>query len=509
MADDTSSKAAPSAGRAPTVAIIGAGFAGLGLGWYLKQAGIDSFVIFEKGQDLGGVWRENTYPGAACDIPSHLYSFSFEPHYPWSCRYGKQGEILAYIRHVAAKYDLMRHVRFGQEVAEAQYDEARGRWVLRLGNGERFEAELLVSAVGQLHRPAYPDIPGMERFAGCAFHSARWNHRYDFSGKRVAVIGTGASAVQFVPEIAALAQRLYLFQRSPGWCIPKFDRRFNALERWLLDRVPAVYDLDRWRIFWLIEFLASSMVTRGILRWAADGVLKLLARVLMRIQVRDPALRRRLTPDFPIGCKRTLLSNDWLPALARPTTELVTETIGEVTASGVRTTDGRHYEVDAIVYGTGFAATQFLAPMELKGRRGQSLRELWRGSAEAYLGTGVAGFPNFFMMYGPNTNLGAGSIIYMLEVQARYIAQCADLLRRQALRSIEVRAETQEAYNRELRARNQRTTYESGCHSWYIGPDGRNTNNWVGYMTEYRRRLRQVRPEDYVFEPASAGVAAG
>ena len=490
------------------MAIIGAGFAGLGLGRYLKQAGIDSFVIFEKGQELGGVWRENTYPGAACDVPSHLYSFSFEPHYAWSFRYGKQAEILGYIRHVAAKYDLMRHVRFGQEVAEAVYDEARGLWALRLGSGERFEAEVLVSAVGQLHRPAYPDIPGMERFAGCAFHSARWNHRYDFSGKRVAVIGSGASAVQFVPEIAGLAQRLYLFQRSPGWCIPKFDRRFNALERWLLDRAPVVYDIDRRRIFWLIEFLASSMVTRGILRWMADGVLKLLARVLLRIQVRDPALRRKLTPDFPIGCKRTLLSNDWLPALARPTTEVVTEAIAEVTAGGVRTADGKLHEVDAIVYGTGFAASQFLAPMDLKGRQGQSLRALWRGGAEAYLGTGVAGFPNFFMMYGPNTNLGAGSIIYMLEAQARYITQCVELLRRQALRSIEVRAETQQAYNEELRGRNRSTTYESGCHSWYIGPDGRNTNNWVGYMSEYGRRLRQVRPEDYVLEPAPAGIAA-
>jgi cation diffusion facilitator CzcD-associated flavoprotein CzcO len=508
MADDTSSKAAPGGAHTPSVAIIGSGFAGLAMAWHLKRAGIDSFVIFEKGHDLGGVWRENTYPGAACDIPSHLYSFSFEPHYPWSCRYGKQSEILAYMRHVAAKYDLLRHVRFGQEVAGAEYNEARGLWTLRLGNGSVHQAEVLVSGVGQLHRPAYPDIPGMERFAGCAFHSARWNHRYDFFGKRVAVIGTGASAVQFVPEIAKQAQQLYLFQRSPGWCIPKFDRRFSTLERWLLERVPTVYDLDRWRIFWIVEFLASSMVTRGPLRWLADTVLRTLAKVLLRLQVRDPALRRKLTPDFPIGCKRTLLSNDWLPALARPNTEVVTGVISEVAAGGVRTADGRLYEVDAIVYGTGFAAGQFLAPMELKGRQGQSLRERWRSGADAYLGTGVAGFPNFFMLYGPNTNLGAGSIIYMLEVQARYITQCVQLLRQRALRSIEVRAETQQAFNQELQGRNKRTTYESGCHSWYIGPDGRNTNNWVGYMSEYRRRLQQVRLEDYLLEPAAAETPA-
>jgi cation diffusion facilitator CzcD-associated flavoprotein CzcO len=312
-----------------------------------------------------------------------------------------------------------------------------------------------------------------------------------------------------VPEIAKQVQQLYLFQRSPGWCIPKFDRRFSTLERWLLDRVPTVYDLDRWRIFWIIEFLASSMVTRGLRRWLADGVLRGMARLLLRLQVRQPALRRKLTPDFPIGCKRTLLSNDWLPALARPNTEVVTAAIGEVAAGGVRTADGRLYEVDAIVYGTGFSASQFLAPMELKGRHGQSLRARWRNGADAYLGTSVAGFPNFFMMYGPNTNLGAGSIIYMLEVQARYIAQCVQLLRERPLRSIEVRAETQQAYNRELQQRSDRnTTYESGCHSWYIGPDGRNTNNWVGYMSEYRRRLRQLRQEDYLLEPAATTVAA-
>ncbi|HZR37595.1 MAG TPA: NAD(P)/FAD-dependent oxidoreductase [Nevskia sp.] len=494
--------------RSPRIAIIGGGFAGLSVAYYLKRAGIESFTIYEKAASAGGVWRENTYPGAACDVPSHLYSFSFEPHYPWSRRYGGQAEILQYQRHVARKFDLERHFRFGKEVAGAEYDAARGLWKVAFASGETAEAEILVAAVGQLHRPAYPDIPGMQRFAGKAFHSARWDHGCDFHGKTVAVIGSGASAVQFVPELARQAGKLYLFQRSPGWCIPKFDRAFNGFERWLLRTFPLVYDLDRRRIFWVIEFLASSMIRRGLLSRLADAVLRLLAKGLMWAQVRDPELRRKLTPDFPVGCKRTLLSNDWLRALARPNVEVVTERISEITTDGVKTADGALRDADIIVYGTGFAASQFLAPMDLKGADGQSLRALWQNGAEAYLGVGVAGFPNFFMLYGPNTNLGAGSIIYMLEAQGRYIAGCAALLRSRGLKSLEVKAEAQRRYNEEVQQRNRGTTYESGCHSWYIGPDGRNTNNWVGYMTEYGRRLKEPVLEDYTLVPAGNPVAA-
>ncbi|MDR3417889.1 MAG: NAD(P)/FAD-dependent oxidoreductase [Nevskia sp.] len=484
------------------VAIIGGGFAGLGMGWHLKQAGIDSFLIFEKSSDIGGVWRENTYPGAACDVPSHLYSFSFEPHYPWSCRYGKQAEILEYQHHVARKYDLERHFRFGREVSGAQFDEQRGLWQVRFTGGATCEARVLVSAVGQLHRPAYPNIPGLQRFTGRAFHSARWDHGCSLRGKTVAVIGTGASAVQFVPEIARQAARLYVFQRSPGWCIPKFDRRFAPWEQWLLRRFPVLYDLDRRRIFWLIEFLASAMLGRSLAGSLADALLKLQARLLLRAQVPDPRLRRRLTPDYPIGCKRILLSNDWLRTLASDRVELVTEPIAEVTATGPRTTDGRLRQADVIVYGTGFAASQFLAPMELKGSDGRFLHDRWMEGADAYLGVAVSGFPNFFMLYGPNTNLGAGSIIYMLEAQARYIARCVELLRQRGLRSMEVRAEAQGLFAREMHRRSHSTSYEAGCHSWYTGPDGRNTNNWVGHMSEYGRRLRQPRLEDYALIPA-------
>lgn len=481
----------------PKIVIIGAGFAGLGMGYYLKKAGIESFTLFEKAREVGGVWRENTYPGAACDVPSHLYSFSFEPHYPWSCRYGHQHEILDYQRHVARKYDLLRHIQFGREVTGADFDETRGLWVIRFRNDQTHEANVLITAVGQLHRPQIPEIPGREAFHGKAFHSACWDHGYDFKNKTVAVIGTGASAVQFVPVIAQQVRQLHVFQRSPGWCAPKFDKPFAAWQRKLLDWFPFIHDLDRWRIFWFIEFLAAAMVDSSLFRRAAESVLKLGAKVLMWLQVKDPELRKKLTPDFPIGCKRTLLSNEWLPALARPNVEVVTDAVQEITTNGVITADGRHREVDAIVWGTGFAATQFLAPMELRGLQGQSLRDRWQKGAEAYLGVAVSGFPNLFMMYGPNTNLGAGSIIYMLERQHRYIVQCIRELHQRGLRYLDVRPEVLRAFNEELHQRNKNTAYESGCHSWYIAADGRNTNNWVGFMYEYGRRLHKPRLEHF------------
>jgi cation diffusion facilitator CzcD-associated flavoprotein CzcO len=487
----------------PRVAIIGSGFGGLGMGYYLKRFGIESFTIFEKSGELGGVWRENTYPGAGCDVPSHLYSFSFEPHYPWSSRYGQQPEILAYQRHVARKHDLLRHIRFGSEVTGADFDARRGLWVVRFRDGSTHEARVLVSAVGQLHRPQIPDIPGRERFLGRAFHSARWDHDYDFNGKTVAVIGTGASAVQFVPRIASQVQQLYVYQRSPGWCIPKFDKPFAGWQRRLLDRLPLLHDLDRWRIFWLFEFVASAMVDSRILKRAATLYLKGISRLQLWWQVKDPVLRRKLTPDFPVGCKRTLVSNDWLPALARANVEVVTEGIREITPSGVVSVEGRERKVDAIVWATGFAATEFLAPMELRGLDGQSLHERWQKGAKAYLGVTVSGFPNLFILYGPNTNCGVCSIIYMLERQARYAVKGICELRARGLSYLDVKPEVEAAFNDELSRRSRRTAYESGCRSWYIDAGGRNTNNWVGHTSEYGRLLRRFGPEDYRLVPLS------
>jgi cation diffusion facilitator CzcD-associated flavoprotein CzcO len=490
-----------SSGASGRVAIIGAGFGGLGLGYYLKQAGIEDFVILEKAGEIGGTWRENTYPGSGCDIPSHFYSYSFEPHYPWVYRYGKQSEILDYQRHCARKYDLQRHIRFNTEVVGAAFDEAGGLWTLTLASGETLQAGTVVSAVGQLHRPAYPKIPGLDRFKGKAFHSARWDHDYDLAGKTVAVIGTGASAVQFVPAIAPKVKKLQIFQRSPGWFIPKVEKAFSGFERWLLNAFPLLHDLDRLRIFLVCETLAAGYNGNKLV----EKLVTLLAKAQLRLQVRDPVLRRKLTPDFPVGCKRILLSNDWLRTMVQPQVEVVSDAIREITEDGVVTADGRLHRSDALIFGTGFAATDFLAPMQVSGIAGRDLRQEWKNGAEAYLGMSVSGFPNFYMLYGPNTNVGSGSIIFMLECQQRYIVQMLQAQRQQGWRYADLSAASMVEYSREMQTRSSQTTYSGNCQSWYKTADGRNTNNWVGSMREFRRRT--AKPDLAAYRLVSGPVA--
>lgn len=490
-----------------SIAIIGTGFGGLGQAYYLKQAGIDSFTIYEKGDDVGGTWRENTYPGAACDVPSHLYSFAFEPHYPWAYRYGKQTEILAYLKHVADKHDLRRHVRFGKELKAADFDESRGLWQLRFADGSTAEAQVLISSVGQLHKPSIPAIKGAEQFQGAAFHSARWWHDLDFTGKRVAVIGTGPSAVQFVPALQPTVARMDVYQRSPGWTVPKVDRKFNAFERALLEKIPLLHDLDRARIFWWFEFLGSALQRKATFNKPAAFIFRTAAKLLMKAQVKDPELRRKLTPDYPVGCKRVLLSNEWLPALASKNVELVTDGVREITPTGIVANDGTHREVDAIIYGTGFEATGFLAPMTITGRGGQTLNERWQGGAEAYMGMTVSGFPNLFIIYGPNTNLGAGSIIYMLEAQQKYVRQAVQALSSKSLSWLDVKPQRLGDYNLMLRRRSKEdSVYETGCHSWYITADGKNTVSWVGFMHEYAKQVATLKLDD--FEQRAAVAAA-
>jgi len=493
----------------PTVAIIGTGFGGLGMAYYLKKAGIQNFTIFEKGEDVGGTWRENTYPGAACDVPSHLYSFAFEPHYLWAYRYGKQSEILSYLRHVADKHAIRSHVQFGKEVTAADFDASRGLWCLSFADGSRFEANVLVSSVGQLHKPQIPKIPGAETFKGLAFHSARWRHDVDFTGKRVAVIGTGPSSVQFVPAIQPSVQHMDVYQRSPGWTVPKVDRKFNAFERALLKHVPLMHDLDRRRIFWWFEFLGAALQRNSVFNKPATFIFKTAASLLMKTQVKDPVMRKKLTPDYALGCKRVLLSNEWLPALTAKNVEVVTEGIREITPTGIIANDGTHREVDTIIYGTGFEATGFLAPMKVTGLQGQSLNERWQNGAEAFMGMTVSGFPNLFILYGPNTNLGAGSIIYMLEAQQKYVTQAVQTLAKQSLRYLDVKPDVISEYNAVLRRRSKEdSVYESGCHSWYITADGKNTVSWVGYMSEFGRQVRQLNLAHFNVVPASAPVTA-
>lgn len=475
------------------VAVIGAGFGGLGMGHYLRKAGFDDFVIFEKAEDVGGVWRENTYPGAGCDVPSHFYSYTFEPHYPWQYRYGKQYEILEYMRYVARQYDLYRHMRFGTEVVAAEFDASRAVWKIKSASGEKFEAETLISAVGQLHRPSIPNIPGRDSFKGVTFHSAEWDHDFDMNGKKVAVIGTGASAVQFVPEIAKQVAELHVFQRSPGWVGPKFEKAFAPWQRWLLDHIPLLHDLDRLRIFLICEGLALAYNGNAL----AEKFVTWLSKTQLKLQVKDPELRAKLTPTYSIGCKRLLLTTEWLRALVKPNVSVITECVSEITPTAVRTEDGELREVDVIVYGTGFAATEFLAPMQVKGLDGELLHERWAKGAHAYLGMAVNGFPNFFTLYGPNSNLGSGSIIYMLEHQQRYITRLLEHRRANSWDYAYVTAAAHDAYNAEIQRRSAGSTYSGDCQSWYKTEDGINTNNWIGSMREYAKRTREPVMADY------------
>jgi cation diffusion facilitator CzcD-associated flavoprotein CzcO/acetyl esterase/lipase len=477
----------------PTVAIVGAGFGGVGMGMTLKRAGIDSFTILEKGERIGGVWRDNTYPGAACDVPSHLYSYSFEPRPDWSRRYSPQPEILGYLEGCVERYRLEPHLRMGTEVAGASFDEEAGRWRVELTDGETLEADVVVSSCGQLSRPATRGIPGIDRFGGPIFHSARWDHDVELAGKRVAVIGTGASTIQIVPAIADRVGQLDLYQRSPPYVIPKKDRPYRSWERRLFRWAPLARRIERFRIWVTFEFFVSAFNQFKPL--GRLGV-RMFERLLEE-QVADPELRRALTPDHVLGCKRVLISQDYYETLTRENVELITGGVRELTADGVVAEDGTERKADVVVLSTGFATNDFLAPMEIRGEGGRDLNEAWRAGAEAYLGIAVAGFPNLFLMYGPNTNLGSGSIIYQLESQMSYILDAVRTLQRTGARALAVRPEAQRRFTEEMEERLRDSVWMTGCNNWYVDEHGRNTNNWPGFTLEYRRRTKRLDPDDY------------
>lgn len=479
------------------VAIVGAGFGGLGMAIQLRRGGRDSFVVLEKTGRIGGTWRDNTYPGSGCDVPSHLYSFSFHPG-AWPRRYSSQGEILGYLEELVERHALRPHLRFGAEVVSADFDEGSATWTLTLAGGEEIRARAVVSSVGQLNRPALPDIEGRDTFAGASWHSARWDHGCDLTGRRVAVIGTGASAIQLVPEIAGRAARVHVFQRTAPYVIRKPDRPYGRFERWLYRRVPLLQGADRLRIYLLGELLGHALVASPGLRRTLES----RWRAHMEREVADPELRELCTPDYAMGCKRILFSNDWYPALQRPTVELVTGGVAAITPSGVLTADGRERAVDAIVYATGFRTTDFLQPMRVRGLGGRDLLDAWRDGAEAYRGVVVSGFPNLFMLYGPNTNLGSNSIIFMLEAQIGYVLRALEALRAGGLAWLDVRADVQRGFNRWVADASRRTVWETGCRSWYTTAAGRNTNNWPSYTFRYRRLLRRFDLGDYERLPA-------
>lgn len=492
--------ASTASGGRGSVAIVGSGFSGIGLAIRLRRAGFTDITIFEKAEALGGVWRDNTYPGAACDAPSYLYSYSFAPNPDWSRRFAEQPEILAYLRRCADAYGITELIRFRTEITEAAFDAAAGAWTLRTAAGETHTADLLVAACGQLSRPAYPDIPGLGAFTGTVFHSARWAHDRDLTGRDVAVIGNGASAVQFVPVVARQARRLRIFQRTPNWVGTKPDRAYPGWRRALNRRMPAVQKASRLGIFVWFEWLLNPMLVAPRARHALSAHVRALCHLNLR-SVRDRSLRAGLLPSYELGCKRVLLSSDFYRALNLPGVEVVTDPITEVTADAVVTADGTAHPADTLILATGFRSHDFVAPMRVTGLDGRDLADEWRDGPSAYLGLTVPGFPNFFLMYGPNTNLGSGSIVHMLESQIAYIVQAARLVRR-GVRYLDVRREVVDAFDARVRRRLGTTVWNAGgCDSWYLrgaaAGGRRNTNNWPGFMLGYRRRTRRLVPAEY------------
>ncbi|MGO9321610.1 MAG: flavin-containing monooxygenase [Solirubrobacteraceae bacterium] len=485
------------------IAIVGSGFSGLGMAIRLKQEGMHDFVVLERAEELGGTWRENTYPGCACDVPSNLYSFSFAPNPDWSQTFSPQPEIWEYMRRVSREHGVDPHIRYGHEVTAARWDAQRELWRIETSAGD-LTADMLVAGAGPLSDPKLPDIDGIDSFEGTIFHSARWKHEHALDGERVAVIGTGASSIQLVPRIQPLVEKLHVFQRTPPWIVAHRNRPTSRWERSLFRAVPAAQRLVRGAVYWARElFVLPLMHPR-------EGSLpERMARRHLREQVPDPALRARLAPNYRIGCKRILISNDYYPALTRPNVEVVTDSIRAITPRGIVTADGAERELDTIILGTGFHVTDMPVAEWIHDGDGRTLAEVWQGSPQAYLGAAVAGFPNLFLLVGPNTGLGHNSIIFMIESQLHYLMECLRFMARGGLEVIEVRERVQRDYNEELQRRLQGTVWTSGgCVSWYLDEHGKNTTIWPGSTWPYHQRLRRFQPEDYELRPRAPAVSS-
>ncbi|MFE2041815.1 flavin-containing monooxygenase [Streptomyces sp. NPDC059477] len=488
------------------VAVIGSGFGGLGAAVRLRREGVTDFVVLERAGSVGGTWRDNRYPGCACDVPSHLYSFSFAPHPDWPRTFSGQEHIRAYLEQVADVFRLRPHLRFGAEVTRMTWDGEGMYWVVESGAGT-FTADVVVSATGALSDPRVPEIPGLDSFPGKVFHSARWDHGYDLRGKRVAVVGTGASAIQIVPAIQPEVSRLVLFQRTPPWVLPRTDRAISGVERWLHRRVPVTGQVRRGLLWGIRETQVQAFTKHpGELRFVER-----LAERHMGRAIKDPALRAKLTPGYRIGCKRILLSSDYYPALARPNVDVVASGLGEVRGSTVVAADGTRAEVDAIVFGTGFHVTDVPIAERVVGVGGRTLAQAWQGGMQALRGASAAGFPNWMTIVGPNTGLGNSSMILMIESQLNYLA---DFLRQLDLLggrvALDARVSAVDAWNRRVQERMRRTVWNTGgCTSWYLDAGGRNTTVWPGTTGEFRRVTRRVELSEYVVLRAAGGRVGG
>ncbi|TWP52590.1 NAD(P)/FAD-dependent oxidoreductase [Lentzea tibetensis] len=495
--------------RETKVLIVGSGFSGLGMAIELKRRGEHDFVVLEKADDLGGTWRDNSYPGCACDVPSHMYSFSFELNPRWSRTFAGQQEIWDYLREVAKKYGLRPHIRFGSKVSGAQWDDEAKRWHVTTEHGDTYTAHALVAGVGALHIPNIPSLPGIENFNGKTFHSAEWDHSYSLAGKKVAVVGTGASAIQFVPEIAPEVGSLKIFQRTPPWIMPKADREIRGWEHRMFRALPFTQRLYRNFVYWVRESSALGFAVNPKIMEFAQGI----ALKHMKTQVPDPALREVLKPDYTMGCKRVLISDDYYPALQRPNVSLLTSGISEVRESSIVDADGVEHDVDVIIYGTGFHVADSFDYLDIQGKGGVDLAKKWREQGiETYFGITVAGFPNLFFLLGPNTGLGHNSVVFMIESQIRYVSQCLELMNSLQAEEIDVRPDAQRRFNTELHRKLSKGVWtQGGCKSWYLDAQGINRTIWPGFTWRYWMRTKKVRTQDYSVSSRRAAVrsAAG
>jgi len=474
--------------RNPSIVIVGAGVSGIGSAIKLREAGFDNLRIVEKSRSFGGTWHDNSYPGASCDVPAHLYSLSFAPNADWSVQYAGQAEILNHFQRVAARHRLDEITSFGTEIVSAEWDHHRATWQLRTSRGEEIVANVVISGLGQLNRPNIPTIEGLDSFAGTTFHSARWNHSHDLTGARVAVIGTGASAIQFVPEIAKQVGHLDLYQRSPNWVLPRVNHSYSQTRKWAFRHVPGARRVHRAAIWARFEGLVGPVFNSGSI---ANKKATELAMKFLEASVPEEALRTKLIPDFPIGCTRILGSSSWYPALRQRNVEVVTDGIERVVEDGIITTDGIHRAVDTIILATGFRTTEFLSPIDFRGREGLPLEESWSDGAEAYMGIATTGFPNLFMLYGPNTNLGHNSIIFMIEQQLRYTVGLLNIMRDRDLAALDVRADVQAEYNKWVERQMKKRVWVADCSSWYKNDSGKVVNNWPGSTIDYWRKCRR------------------
>jgi cation diffusion facilitator CzcD-associated flavoprotein CzcO len=487
------------------MAIVGAGFGGMAMAIRMLQEGNTDFVLIEKGNTVGGTWRENTYPGAACDVQSHMYSLSFAPKTDWSKRYAGWEEIQAYVQDTCKKFDLDSYARYHTEVVGAHYDENTAYWTLNFQDGDSLKCKYFVLASGPLHVPQIPRLKGIDSFKGKVFHSAQWDHSYDLTGKNVVSIGTGGSAIQYVPEIAPQVKQLYVMQRTPAWVIPRDERKYAELEKTVFEKVPALRKLHRARLYWSNESRVVPIFKPAMMRQAQK-----LAALFIRFQVKDKTIAKKLTPDYVLGCKRILISNKYFPTFNRPNVELVTDGIAEIRENSIVTKDGVERPADCIIYGTGFITDPriYMKDFPCTGINGHNLMTDWKQGAESYLGVTTTGYPNMFQLVGPNTGLGHNSIIFMIEAQVHYILELMKLMKKQNADYVDVRADVQTAFNEKVQKSLDGTVWATGCTSWYQQDGGKNFAIWPGYTWRYWLETRKVNTNDYVFGKAKTAVSA-